>query len=398
MLRRFLVLIPVVALLATAIPAPVAAVECDPNDPICQSLTEAKDQQGQMQAQLDEIKNRIKDIQQKVVALDAVLQALQAQIADQNARIAATQAQIDDLGAQIRQKEADIVRQQATIEVRQQYLDQRVRSMDKHGRLNYLELLVTSRDFNQLLDRVLIMQDIVRSDSQLLGQLRDQKVALGRLRDDLGAKQAAQQQLLGQLNDQKARLVASRAQQQQALDIQKSLEAQFETQRLALEAQKKQIDGQVNQLQDAYNNRAVGLGGGTGQFLWPEGSRNITQGFGCSTLLGEPYDPRCPSRHTHTGIDLGGPYRTPIYAADAGVVATYPTNYGYGNYIIIIHGNGWSTLYGHMDSFAVRNQAAVVKGQVIGYEGSTGYSTGAHLHFEIRFNNAPQNPCLYLGC
>jgi len=393
-------LLPVVFMLAATLavaPAPAAAVDCDPNDPLCQQIGDAKNQASSVQAQLDDVKKNLANTQAAVLRLGAILQQLQVQRHDQEARIAATQSQIDDLSRQIRFKEAEIARQQAHIEVRQQYLDQRVRAMDKHGRLDYLELFVTSKDFNQLLDRVLIMQDIVRSDEQALLQLKIDREALLGLRNDLDGKKRDQETLLAKQRDQKAQLDVLISQQNQALAIQQQLEAQFDEQRKQLEAAHSLANAQVSYLQQQYDLAAQQLGGGSGQFMWPIGTRYITQPFGCSTLLGEPYWPSCPTRHMHTGIDLAGPYGTRIFAADAGIANVYPGGYGYGNYVIIVHGNGYSTLYGHMSSFAIGN-GPVRRGQVIGYEGSTGYSTGAHLHFEIRYNGNPNNPCLWLGC
>jgi murein DD-endopeptidase MepM/ murein hydrolase activator NlpD len=393
-------LLPAVLMLAASLavaPAPARAADCDPMDPICQEIGDAKSQAQQVQAQLDDVKRNLANAQAAVARLDAILKQLQAQRADLESRIKATQGQIDDLARQIRYKEAEIARQEAHIQVREQYLDQRVRAMDKHGRLDYLELFVTSKDFNQLMDRVLIMQDIVRSDQQALVQLKTEREALKGLRNEIDSKKKDQEALLAKQRDQQAALDTLIAQQNQALALQKQLEAQFDQQRKALEESIRVANAQVAYLQQQYDLAAQLLGGGTGQFMWPIGTRYISQPFGCSTLLGEPYEPRCPTRHIHQGIDLAGPYGSRIFAADAGIASTYSDGYGYGNYVIIIHGNGYSTLYGHMASFAIRN-GAVGRGQVIGYEGSTGYSTGPHLHFEIRYQGTPVNPCLYLGC
>jgi murein DD-endopeptidase MepM/ murein hydrolase activator NlpD len=87
-----------------------------------------------------------------------------------------------------------------------------------------------------------------------------------------------------------------------------------------------------------------------------------------------------------------------VDATDGGIAYTYPGNYGYGNHIIIIHANGYASLYGHLSGFAVSSGTAVAKGQKIGFEGSTGFSSGPHLHFEIRLNDAPQDPCRYVVC
>ena len=111
----------------------------------------------------------------------------------------------------------------------------------------------------------------------------------------------------------------------------------------------------------------------------------------------EPADPSCPSGHTHTGLDIAAPNGTPIAAADAGVVALANRgSTGYGNYIVITHGNGYSTLYGHLSAISVSVRQTVQAGQIIGAEGSTGFSTGPHLHFEIRLNGVYQNPQAYL--
>ena len=85
-------------------------------------------------------------------------------------------------------------------------------------------------------------------------------------------------------------------------------------------------------------------------------------------------------------------------AADGGIAYAYVSGYGYGNHIIIVHANGFTTLYGHLSGFAVSSGQSVGKGQAIGYEGSTGFSTGPHLHFEVRLDDAPQDPCRYVGC
>jgi len=399
-MKRRLFFLPAVFLLASSLamaPVPASAGDCDPMDPLCGQIGDAKAQAANVQAQLDDVKRSLANSQAAIARLDAILQQLQAQMRDLQAKIAATQAQIDDLARQIRFKEAEIARQEAHIQVREQYLDQRVRAMDKHGRLDYLELFVTSKDFNQLLDRVLIMQDIVRSDQLALQQLKSEREALGLLRDQLNGKKKDQEDLLAKQRDQKAQLDVVIGQQNQALAIQKQLEAQYEEQRKQLEQALALANSQVAYLQQQYDLAAQQLGGGTGRFFWPISTRYITQPFGCSTLLGEPYSPTCPTRHIHTGIDLAGPYGTRIFAADSGIATVYPGSYGYGNYAIIVHGNGYSTLYGHMAAFAIGN-GPVLRGQTIGYEGSTGYSTGPHLHFEIRVNGTPYNPCTWLGC
>jgi murein DD-endopeptidase MepM/ murein hydrolase activator NlpD len=148
----------------------------------------------------------------------------------------------------------------------------------------------------------------------------------------------------------------------------------------------------------------VKAGGGNGVFEWPEpncGPGCMSQRFGCSSFYLEVYEPSCPYPHKiHTGIDIAGPYGTQIVAADTGVAYLYPGSIGYGNLLVIIHGNGYSTYYGHLAGYApgLGTGQVVPRGTTVAFEGSTGWSTGPHVHFEIRVNGVYKDPCIWLGC
>jgi murein DD-endopeptidase MepM/ murein hydrolase activator NlpD len=373
----------------------VMAADCNPGDSTCQALQKARQGQQDAQSRLDQVKQSLADAQAKARQTMTLINDLSGRIEVQKRAIAATQAKMEETERQIRFTQAEIARRVAHMQVRQSLLDQRVRAMAKHGTVNYFELVVSSKSFNQLVDRVVVMQDIVRSDQQLLLTLKSERDQLEVLRQKLDLQRRQQAALLRQQQDQQVQLQATLADQQAALAYYASLEAQFEQQRADLEAEKARFDALVVQLQRQYDSQARSYGGGSGQFAWPE-QGPITQGFGCTDFLGEPYDPNCATRHFHTGIDIGAPGGTPIHAADAGVVSFAGWGGGYGNVIIMTHGNGFSTLYAHMSGFAVGSGERVGRGQPIGYEGSTGYSTGPHLHFEIRINGAYQNPLNYL--
>ena len=147
---------------------------------------------------------------------------------------------------------------------------------------------------------------------------------------------------------------------------------------------------------DGGAGRSSSAGGGSGHFIWPD-TGPISQGFGCTPYPFEPYDPSCPQKHFHNGLDIAGACGNHIIAADAGIAYIEPfMGNGFGNYIIIVHGNGWQTLYGHLASFAIRSGQTVARGQLIGYEGTTGNSTGCHLHFGVNHNGQWVNPRAYL--
>jgi murein DD-endopeptidase MepM/ murein hydrolase activator NlpD len=131
------------------------------------------------------------------------------------------------------------------------------------------------------------------------------------------------------------------------------------------------------------------------RFTWPEPKAQISQPFGPSTYWFEPPYGRYP--HFHTGIDLVEPFGSPVYAADDGVVALVgSSSSGYGNYVVIAHSGGLDTLYGHLSTALVKVGQSVTQGMPVGLEGSSGNSTGAHLHFELRINQVPINPAPYL--
>ena len=131
------------------------------------------------------------------------------------------------------------------------------------------------------------------------------------------------------------------------------------------------------------------------RFIWPEPHAQISQSFGPSTFWFEP--PYGGYPHFHTGIDMVEPFGSPVYAADDGIVALVgSSSSGYGNYVVIAHSGGLDTLYGHLSTAVVKVGQLVTQGQPIGLEGSSGNSTGPHLHFELRINQKPINPAPYL--
>jgi murein DD-endopeptidase MepM/ murein hydrolase activator NlpD len=384
---------------------PAHALSCASWDTTCNKLQQTQQSQQGVQSRLTQIQQNMTDIQQKSTATVQLIQSLNAQIDQQKKVIAGTQKKLDDINRQIRYTESDISRRQAEVQVRQQLLDQRVRAMDKHNSLNYFELVVTSQSFSQLVDRLTTMQDIVRSDQRLIDQLQQERSLIQQQETKLQGQRDQQAALLQQEQAQKAQLDQTLASQQAALAYYQLLEAQYQQQAQALAAENQQLIAQIGQLQQQYDLEARGFGGGSGRFGWPEAGV-ITQPFGCSDLVLEPYDPACASRHFHQGLDIAASFGTTIGAGDAGIVASVVTGCsqgyyycggGYGNQVIIVHGNGYSTLYAHLSAVLVSPGQGVGRGQPIGQEGSTGASTGPHLHFGVMYNGRWVDPEAYLA-
>jgi murein DD-endopeptidase MepM/ murein hydrolase activator NlpD len=385
------------------------AIYCYAGDPpavyqACLAYNQGIGQQVTNQQQLNSIKHQIKNVQAQIDALYGYIKSINDQIAAQQKLIAQTQAAIGDLDRRIRLSQADLTFLQANLSERDQLLNQRLRYVDSHGAINYVQLVLTASSFNDLMNRMIGAQQVVDSDQKLLDELSSERSLVIQATTALGVQRGQMRYLLKQQNVTVAALQQNQANLALAAAFQAQLETQLAGQYAQLQAQRAAIDHEVSLLARKYQAAAEKAGGGTGQFEWPEptcGHGCISQGFGCNSYWFEQWEPSCPFPHRiHTGIDIAGPWGTPIIAADTGVIYLYPGYYGYGNYIIIIHGHGYSTLYGHTASFArgLHSGQIVARGTVIAYEGSTGNSTGPHLHFEIRVNNVWHDPCTWLGC
>ncbi len=132
-------------------------------------------------------------------------------------------------------------------------------------------------------------------------------------------------------------------------------------------------------------------------FVKPLAHSSVSQGFGCTSFAFEPVDRACPGGHWHSGIDLAAARGTPVMATLPGSVTVIVSAAGYGLHLVIDHGGGLSSLYGHLDTVLVTSGAFVIAGQVIGTVGSSGNATGPHLHFEIRRDGIAEDPLLDLA-
>lgn len=218
--------------------------------------------------------------------------------------------------------------------------------------------------------------------SQLQALQVKQETAVAQLQTKIAETQAELARLKWQ-SAQLAQAVTTMLEQQQDAIIASAMQAVWAQLQLWLQS------NSVGQIQTSTGHSTKY------RFIWPEPQAQISQPFGPTTFWFEP--PYGGYPHFHTGIDLVEPYGSPVYAADDGVVALVGSNSGgYGNYVVIAHSGGFNTLYGHLSTALVKVGQTVAQGVVIGLEGSTGNSTGPHLHFELRINQTPVNPAPYL--
>src|ERR1700730_10209748 len=390
---------------------PVSAIYCYSGDPpavyqACLAYNSGIGQQVNNQNQLQNIQANINNALTQINAIDTLIANLKSQIAAQQALIAQTQAAIDDLNMKIRFGEANLPRLVASTSVRDELLNQRLRYIDSHGALNYVQLVLTASSFNQMMDRMIAAQQIAASDRKLLNDLAQQHSQVSLANTALDDQKTQVTALLQQQKATEVDLQNNVKAEDAARAAEQVLAVKLSAQYAAVQAERAAIDAQVAQLAVQYQAAAAKAGGGSGVFEWPEpacGPGCISQRYGCSSFYLEVYDPSvCPvwPYRAHTGIDIAGPYGTQIVAADTGVVYLYPGSVGYGNLLVMFHGNGYSTYYGHTAAYApgLYTGEIVGRGTTIAFEGSTGWSTGPHLHFEVRVNGATKDPCIWLGC
>lgn len=280
--------------------------------------------------------------------------------------------------------ENEVEEKQAELDGRQDTLRKRVRSIYEEGEMSYFEVLLQSTDISDFISRMEYLSYLVDNDQKILTDIKIQKDQLYEKKEQLVAKKDEAEKLKSQAIAAKNYLDSSKGQKEVALAENKKYQDDLLVQIEKMEKDSKALEATIRELQKK-NNGIIGSVG-----VWPTpGYWYITSAYGYRT------HPITRKYTLHSGVDIGAPNRAKIISAGAGVVI-YSGWYGaYGNAVIIDHGNGLSTLYGHMSSRAVANGRAVVAGQTIGYVGSTGWSTGPHLHFEVRKNGTPTSPMQY---
>jgi len=341
-------------------------------------LAAATAQKNAVSSQLKNISSDKKAVQKQLELLDQELDAAADEIALQ-------EDLLSSLGDMVAAKTVEL--QQSQAEEQKQYAEmkERVRFMAEHGSTSYLEILLSADDFSDFLYRYEIISQISLRDDKLFNSLKEVRQKVEQEKTDLETQKAEQQEVYTQLESNKKTLENQRAAKQQKLQDIQSMEAETK------QAYSDLIDKE-DALLDQYKKAAAQLAaqqtyvGGT--FMWPlPKSNNII-----TCKYGYRIHPITGKYKMHTGIDLRATTGTKIYAANGGKVTTSMYSSVWGNYVILSHGGGYTTLYAHMSKRLVSVGDQVKQGEVIGYVGSTGYSTGSHLHFEIAKNGNTFNP------
>ncbi|OUO15898.1 peptidase M23 [Flavonifractor sp. An4] len=349
-----------------------------------------KKEQEESQAKQDALKDQLADLEVDQAAAQEKRQLLTEQLNAINAEIANIDAQISYYDGEIAQKEEE--RKEAEAREAEQYdlFCQRVRMMEEQGTVSYWSILFNAESFSDLLDRIADVDAVMAYDNEVMDQLIATREELERVQGELESARAEEQAAKEQQEAKKAEQQAKVAEAQALVDQINADTAEVNRQLDAESAAASEIQAEIaqkqKQLEEERKQNNIVISSETG-YLWP-----LPGYYRLSSLFGYRIHPITGVAHSHTGIDIPASGGTPILAAKSGQVVTSAYHYSYGNYVVIDHGNGNSTLYAHMSSRAVSEGQMVTQGQVIGYVGTTGSSTGNHLHFEVRDNYTRVDP------
>ena len=349
-----------------------------------------KAEQAASQARQDELEEQLADVEADQAEAQQRRQLLQAQLDAINNEIENIDKQIAYYDQEIAQKEEEQAEAEANEEAQYELFCQRVRAMEEEGTVSYWSILFNSESFSEMLDRLADIDAVMDYDNQVMDELIAIREEIIALRTQLETSRAEEQAARDQQAAKQAEQQAKVAEAQELLDqinadvaeVNRQLDAESEA---AAEIQA-EIAQKQKQLEEQRRQNNITIDSET-SYLWP-----LPGYYRLSSLFGYRIHPITGEAHSHTGIDIPAPGNTPILACKSGQVVTSAYHYSYGNYVVIDHGNGNSTLYAHMSSRAVSEGDMVTQGQTIGYVGTSGSSTGNHLHLEVRDNYTRVDP------
>ena len=360
------------------------------------------------QAEIDALKGDANALASQKKDLQNQLKAVQADKSEAMARkellerqINVIQEEIDNISRQIAmydqliaEKEEELALAQAEEEAQFALFCRRMRAMEEQGEISYWSILFSSSDFSELLDNYMMIEEIIEYDNQVIDDLVALQEKTAADKAELEQAQTEQEKAKAQQVAARNEVKAQEAEVDKIIDQIKDQEDELKAMEAELTKAANALDAQIKAKEREYAAQIVNVPSESG-FLWPLAANLNT----LSSLYGGRKDPINGRSSNHTGIDIPAARGTPIYAAKSGVVTTSVYGSGsywsYGNFVLISHKDGTSTLYAHMSSRNVKEGQTVRQGDVVGYVGTTGRSTGNHLHFEVRVNGKRTDPLNY---
>ncbi len=353
-----------------------------------EELEQIQNEREETQEKIKEAKKQEQEYIQQVEVVEEQLLGALSELDELNNKLVEAKSEIDRTTIELVLKEQELKKIEEELGEKIQVLNDRVAAIYKNGNGNFLEILLKAETFIDFISRLKLMNLIAEKDTEIIKVIKDKKQATLSVKKsilDLREKQKDHKKEVEKLVTQAE---AKKAEVEGIYTNKKTLLSETRTNKNALIRMEKQLEvkeAEVKRILESYKHGSAP----SGKFMWPVAGR-ITSGFGYRR------HPIFGTNRFHSGLDISAPYGTLVKAADGGQVVQAGYFGGYGYSIMVYHGGGFATWYAHLSSFNVSAGQFVERGQVIGFVGSTGWSTGPHLHFEVRINGNAQNPMGHL--
>ena len=377
-LRWFVVPVVVGCLFAAAVPSRA-------EDPVVE-LKRAQERLNAIQASQKDVQGELNQVFWQHEEAEATLRVVGQELAVAEARLAEINGQLKTTQAELSRVEAQLKAAEQRQQEQQALFDARLRSIQQHGRVSYIGVLLGSHSFSEAINRMDMLKRVVSQDKVLLEELQAAKQAVAEQRDAVATRKQKLAQLQGDAEAQRQTASAKVAERKRVSDTLAQREVELERQLAAVRRESEAAEAAIWELQ-----RRMSRAAGNFAPIRPlRGYHEITSEFGYRMA------PIYGAGNNHGGTDFAAGSGESIYAIEDGTVLAASWDTVYGNRVIIDHGGGVASLYGHASQMLVKQGDEVRQGQLIARVGSTGLSTGPHLHLEIRVNGVKQDPMDYL--
>ncbi|WP_227762334.1 murein hydrolase activator EnvC family protein [Zhaonella formicivorans] len=356
------------------------------------------DELDNLRKQQRETDREIRAYKNLISAKKRELRSLAAQLQDLEENIAATEKDLDELQNQlvaaqgkVAAAEQNLQEAEAALEERNRIFANRLVEIYKNGDVNFMEVLLSSTDLTDFLVRFELLSKIAEQDMEMLKSIEAEKERIAAYKKELEERRDEIKALKSRTEEKQASL-EERKQEKEKLQAQISNEKEAAERALAEEEQaSREIAKKIREIQARLNSNKKSTKYMGGKFAWPTpGYDRITSDYGYRI------HPILKTKRMHTGVDIAAPSGAEVVAAEKGTVVFVGWFGAYGKTVLVEHGSNITTMYPHLSAYSVKEGDTVARGDQIGKVGSTGLSTGPHLHFEVRVNGEPVNPWNYL--
>ncbi|MBW4860273.1 MAG: peptidoglycan DD-metalloendopeptidase family protein [Clostridiaceae bacterium] len=351
-----------------------------------------KNGQKGVNSQKEEKRSKIKKLEKQQKNLSTEINELDKKTSEAGNELNKVEKQLVDINNNIEKTTKELKEAEEKLGKKQDTFNSRLRVMYKKGNIGYIEVLLSAANIKDFLAKKEMVQAVVDHDVDLLEYMKEQREIIEKKGKELQTQKVTAEVTRRKIESKKNELMVATRSKQSLMKKVETDKVVLEKQLDELERESRQITAQVSKQQGSATSTGSNSSAGNISVV-PSGGAMTWPSNGPVT---SPYGPRWG--RIHSGVDIGVPVGTSVAAAKDGVVILAKTGYngGYGNYLVVDHGGGVSTLYAHNSSLSVGVGTRVRRGQQIALSGNTGRSTGPHVHFEVRINGSHVNPMPYL--